>query len=314
MPRVSVRAVQQALEWKKFPHRMPPETYFELPDRVRASLAKLLGASRRTSRSPPGNRRNCRGRRGPGLASAAAKYSWPRANFPRIFPHFYRSRGRQAARKDRGASRRDISTAGGFSGAYWAAHAAGFGTSLVRFDNAARWIRRAWQALVMRGHVAAARRRAMRRSHAAEDRRNWAPISWRLGLQMAAGALRNRVFLGAPEAIERMRPAPAYWMAFEDADKFHTLSAREFPGGDGARRWDSPETAKFFNLCGTRCVSRISAANGESRPSGSTMQRLIADTIVARCRSTASCSPVPQMPPRTRPLYLRRAAENGKTA
>ncbi len=44
MPRVAIRAVQQALEWKKFPHRIPDDIYFALPDRVRASLAKILGA------------------------------------------------------------------------------------------------------------------------------------------------------------------------------------------------------------------------------------------------------------------------------
>src|SRR2546425_2363145 len=43
LPRVAVRAAAQALEWKKFPHTMPDTVYFELPDRIRASLAKLVG-------------------------------------------------------------------------------------------------------------------------------------------------------------------------------------------------------------------------------------------------------------------------------
>src|SRR5580704_7157854 len=43
MPKVSLRAVQQALEWKKFPYQIPDETYFGLPNRVRAALAKLIG-------------------------------------------------------------------------------------------------------------------------------------------------------------------------------------------------------------------------------------------------------------------------------
>src|SRR5256885_3249944 len=42
MPKVSFRAVQAALEWKKFPHRIPDSAYFEVPDRIRASLAKLV--------------------------------------------------------------------------------------------------------------------------------------------------------------------------------------------------------------------------------------------------------------------------------
>ena len=43
MPKVSLRALQAAQEWKKFPHRKPESTFFEVPDRIRASLAKLIG-------------------------------------------------------------------------------------------------------------------------------------------------------------------------------------------------------------------------------------------------------------------------------
>src|ERR1700730_4243825 len=43
MPRVSVRAVHAALEAKKFPHHMADSTYFEVPNRIRASVARLIG-------------------------------------------------------------------------------------------------------------------------------------------------------------------------------------------------------------------------------------------------------------------------------
>ena len=43
LPRAAIRAAQQALEWKKFPHRMPQGIHTELPNRVRALLARLLG-------------------------------------------------------------------------------------------------------------------------------------------------------------------------------------------------------------------------------------------------------------------------------
>src|SRR5260370_9914436 len=43
LPRVSVRAVQAALEAKKFPHHKTDATYFDVPNRVRESLAKLIG-------------------------------------------------------------------------------------------------------------------------------------------------------------------------------------------------------------------------------------------------------------------------------
>jgi cysteine desulfurase / selenocysteine lyase len=45
MPKVSVRAVQTALEWKKFPNRLPDSAYFDVPNRVRASIARLISAT-----------------------------------------------------------------------------------------------------------------------------------------------------------------------------------------------------------------------------------------------------------------------------
>src|ERR1700726_1228026 len=44
MPKISIRAVQAALEAKKYPHHKPDSTFFEVPNRLRASLAKLIGA------------------------------------------------------------------------------------------------------------------------------------------------------------------------------------------------------------------------------------------------------------------------------
>ena len=45
MPKVSLKAVQSALEAKKFPHlRDDTAAFFELPNRLRANLAKLIGA------------------------------------------------------------------------------------------------------------------------------------------------------------------------------------------------------------------------------------------------------------------------------
>ena len=45
LPRVALQAAVQALEWKKFPHTIPDTAYFDLPNRVRTSVAKLIGAN-----------------------------------------------------------------------------------------------------------------------------------------------------------------------------------------------------------------------------------------------------------------------------
>jgi selenocysteine lyase/cysteine desulfurase len=45
MPRVALRALQTALEAKKFPHRVDYSSFFATPNRIRSSLAELIGAS-----------------------------------------------------------------------------------------------------------------------------------------------------------------------------------------------------------------------------------------------------------------------------
>src|ERR1700693_4038808 len=72
MPRVAIRAVQQALEWKKFPHRMADDVYFALPDRVRASLATLLGAESQDVAITAGT--------SSGIAAVAAGLDWQRGD------------------------------------------------------------------------------------------------------------------------------------------------------------------------------------------------------------------------------------------
>ena len=50
------------------------------------------------------------------------------------------------------------------------------------------------------------------------------------------------------DRITEMPERPFYWMAAVGAEKFDSLANSDFRLSSGARRWDSPETANFFNL------------------------------------------------------------------
>ncbi len=50
------------------------------------------------------------------------------------------------------------------------------------------------------------------------------------------------------DRIAQMPERPFYWMGAEGAEKFDSLANGEFRLAPGARRWDAPETANFFNL------------------------------------------------------------------
>jgi cysteine desulfurase/selenocysteine lyase len=43
MPKVSLRAIQTALEDKKHPHHRSDSVFYEIPDRIRANIARLIG-------------------------------------------------------------------------------------------------------------------------------------------------------------------------------------------------------------------------------------------------------------------------------
>ncbi|HEY1865461.1 MAG TPA: aminotransferase class V-fold PLP-dependent enzyme [Candidatus Acidoferrales bacterium] len=250
MPRVALRAVQQALEWKKFPHLLPESTYFDLPNRVRASLARIIGARAEEIAITTGT--------SSGLAAIAAGLDWEpddevliaKGEFPAHFAAFLplaqagklrvkivEPRGRFLDADDfleqMGPRTRLVSA------------------SLVRFDNAARLdsVRVAdachqGRALLALDAAQCAGAMPINVAELGADFLTASGYKWLLG-PYGAGFLWVR-----PERVEQMRPSAAYWMAFEDAEKFHTLSAGDFQLAPGARRWDSPETASFFNLAG----------------------------------------------------------------
>src|SRR6202451_4279370 len=63
MPRVSLRAVQVSLEAKRFPHHINDSVWFEAPNRIRASLSKMIGAKPRRNRTDHRRKHWRRGRR-----------------------------------------------------------------------------------------------------------------------------------------------------------------------------------------------------------------------------------------------------------
>src|SRR5580698_7306928 len=45
MPKVSLRAIQSAIADKKYPHHKTDAVFYEIPNRIRSSIARLIGAS-----------------------------------------------------------------------------------------------------------------------------------------------------------------------------------------------------------------------------------------------------------------------------
>jgi len=248
MPLVSVRAAQAAIDWKKSPQRIPEGTYFDLPDRIRALVAKLIGGRAEEIAVTAGATS--------GLAAAAHGVDWnpgdeilvAKAEFPAHFCTWMPLEEAGRARVNVVAPRDRFITADDFI-AQFTSRTRLVSASLVRFDNAA---------LLDAKRLADACRSAG--AYLLLDVSQCAgamPMDARaLGADFLVGAgykwllspYGTGFFWIREELIAQMRPAPFYWSGLEGASKFHSLSFDRLRLARGARRWDSPETASFFNL------------------------------------------------------------------
>src|SRR5580698_489418 len=68
LPLVAFREALAALEWKKHPYRLPDSAYFDLPDRVREKVARLIGGRSEEVAVTTGT--------SAGLAAVAAGIDW----------------------------------------------------------------------------------------------------------------------------------------------------------------------------------------------------------------------------------------------
>lgn len=248
IPRVSAKALQAAMEWKKFPYLIPDETFFQLPNRVRAAIAPLIGGQPEEIAVTTGATN--------GLAAVAGGIDWKpddevilaQGEFPAHFSVFSplaeagRLKLKVVAPRDRFLTADDLV-------AQITKNTRLVSTSLVRFDNGVR---------IDAAPLAAACRNAgalllLDVSQCAgampmDLRALGADFAVCSGYKWLLSPFGTGFFWVKMERIAEMRPAPFYWMAVEGAENFHALGLGKWTPAGGARRWDSPETASFFNL------------------------------------------------------------------
>jgi len=248
LPRVSVRAVQAALEWKKFPHRLPHAAYFDTPKRLRTGLARLVGGK-------PEEIALTTGASG-GMAAVAYGLSWKpgdeiltgKREFPLQYASWKPMEAREGVVLKVVEPRQRFMTADDFIDAMTPKTRL-VSTSLVRFNDGV---------LLDAARVAAA-------CHA-QGAKLLLDVSQCCGgmpmdvAQLGADFLvcagykwllspyGTGFFWAKSECIANMRPGPFYWMAAEGAEEFSALPSENPQPVPGARRWDSPETPSFFNI------------------------------------------------------------------
>ena len=248
MPIAAANAAKQALEWKKLPYRVPDGLYFELPDRVRASVAKLIGARPDDIAITTGA--------SAGFAAVAAGIDWKpddevivaKGEFPAHFATWlpYQHAGKLKVKIIEPAGR--FITADDYI-ANLTPRTRLVSASLVRFDNGSR----------LDAPRVAADCRALGAAFLVDASQCAGAIPIDVaalgcdflvssGYKWTLGPYGTGFFWAKREWSDRLPPGGMYWMALEGAQKFSGLPLDDLHARGGARRWDTPETASFTNL------------------------------------------------------------------
>jgi cysteine desulfurase/selenocysteine lyase len=247
MPKVSHRAVQAALELKKFPQRIPDSAFFDVPNRIRASIAKLIGSKPEEIALTTGA--------STGMSAVAYGLTWQpgdevitaKSEFPLQFTTWKPMEAREGIKLKIVAPRERFITADDLIAALTPKTRL-VSVSHVRFDNAA---------LLDAPRLAAACHKqgalllldvsqscgAMPMDVASLG----ADFLVSAGYKWLLGPFGTGFFWAKSEHTANMRPGPFYWMATGGADNFAALSFDDPKPGPNSKRWDAAETANYFN-------------------------------------------------------------------
>jgi selenocysteine lyase/cysteine desulfurase len=248
MPRVSIRAVQAALEAKKFPYQKPDSTFYEVPNRLRESLARLIGAKPEEIALTSGA--------SAGVAAVAYGLKWnpgdevitAKGEFPLQYTAWKPMEEREGLKLKIVAPSGRFITADDLIAAITPKTRI-VSVSLVRYDDGS---------LLDAPRVAAA-------CHAQgalllldvsqccgalpmDVRRLGADFLVCAGYKWLLGPFGTGFFWVKSEHLSTVRPGPFYWMAVEGSHNFAALNFENPKPAPSAKRWDAPEWASYFNF------------------------------------------------------------------
>ncbi len=248
IPKSAIRAIQTAIEWKKFPHRIPDSAYFDTPNKIRASIAKIIGGKPEEIALTDGA--------STGMLSVAYGLSWKpgdevvtaTSEFPLQYTSWKPMEEREGI-KLKIISPRDRFLAADDLIAALTPRTRLVSVSLVRFDNAvmldaARLAAacHAQGALLLLDASQCCGAVPLDVSQLGVDFMVSAGYKWLLG------PFGTGFFWAKHEHLSKMRPGPFYWMAAEGAENFAALNFADPKPAKAARRWDAAETANYYNL------------------------------------------------------------------
>ncbi len=248
LPLASVRAAQDALEWKKRPDQLADSAYFDLPNRIREKIGRIIAARAEEIAVTSGA--------STGLACVAAGIDWKPGDevlvglgeFPAHFSTWLRYEQAGKLRVRVITPREQFLCPEDYI-AQMGPQTRVISLSYVRFDNGARLeTQRLAEACRKFGTALVLDLSQCAGAMPIDIRATGATMAVASGYKWLLGPYGTGFFWIAAEWIERLPLGAVYFMALEGARDFHSMHARAYRAVPGARRWDSPETANFTNL------------------------------------------------------------------
>jgi cysteine desulfurase/selenocysteine lyase len=248
VPKVAIKALQTAVEWKKFPQRIPDAAFFEVPNRVRAAIARLIGGRAEEVALTTGA--------STGMAAVAYGLEWKPGDevvtasgeFPLQDATWKPMEEREGIRVTVVRARGPFHDADDFIAALTPKTRL-VSLSHVRFDNGGMVDAtklaaacHAQGALLLLDVSQSCGAVPMDVTQLGADFLVCAGYKWLLG------PFGTGFFWAKHEHIAKMRPGPFYWMAAEGVDNFAALATAPPRPANAAKRWDAPETANYYNL------------------------------------------------------------------
>ncbi len=247
MPRVSLCAVQAALEAKTFPHRVGYSAFFEVPNRLRGSIARLIGSKPEEIALTTGA--------STGLAAVAHGLTWKpgdeiitaKGEFPVHYATWKPMEERAGVKLKIVAPRDRFITPDDLIAAM-TPRTRVISVSHARFDDGS---------LLDASRVAAAchAQGAMLVLDVSQScgavpmdvNELGADFLVCAGYKWLLGPWGTGLFWAKTERLDTLRPGPFNWMA-QGADSFSALNFVDPTPSGSADRWDAAEASTYFNF------------------------------------------------------------------
>jgi selenocysteine lyase/cysteine desulfurase len=322
IPKVAIKALQTAVEWKKFPQRIPDAAFFEVPNRVRTAIAKLIGGKPEEIALTTGA--------STGMSAVAYGLEWKAGDevltasgeFPLQYATWKPMEEREGIRVTAVKPSGTFHSTDDFIAAL-TPRTRLVSVSHVRFDNGAMIDAaklaaacHAQGALLLLDVSQSCGAVPMDVTQMGADFLVCAGYKWLLG------PFGTGFFWAKHEHIAKMRPGPFYWMAAEGVNNFADLATAPPRPANAAKRWDAAETANYYNLAalqgGLELVLRAAAetvAEHNHRLIEQLFERLPKDRCVVASplqrerRGPYGCFQA-RTAAKTRELYLKLCGEN----